>query len=751
VACAERDAPAGMRPSMPRPGPSNEKDRRVRTENGQGRDGADDGHAVGRLLRPRSIAIVGATPDTNKLSGRPQHFLTRDGFAGRIYPVNPRYPEIAGIRCWPSVDSLPEAPDAAIVAVAAARVLEAIEALGRKGCPVAIIFSSGFGELGAEGKALEARLLETARAHGVRLCGPNTLGLVNAFDRTPATFSQYADKPPLAGPVGFASQSGAFGTGIAALARSRGLGFGYFVSTGNTADLTPVDCLAAMLEDERVRVLAGYLEGAGDGPALLALAARAIEADKPLVMTKVGRHAAGARAAASHTGSLAGEDRVFDAVLRQHGVLRARNEEHMLDLVQALACWPEGAGGDGIALVTMSGGAGVLMADRAEEIGLRVPLLDGATRAKLAEIVPAFGATQNPIDVTGAFLAEPRILPESVAAALEDPALDVAVIWLQLMHGYAETLVEMFRAMRARVTKPFVVCWLEAPEFARLALQQSGIPVIGATERAVDAAAGLVAWGRVRRQGPRQAPVVASTSDPVPAVPAVSLRPDRVERVATLPTMIAKHILERAGLPLVPTRFAATAAEAAAAAATLGLPVALKIESPDIPHKTEAGGVRLALATAPAVEVAAREVLASARAYAPGAALDGLVVQRMAPSGVELVLGLRRDPVFGHIVLVGLGGILVEVLGDVQIAAAPIDEAEAHAMLDRLAGRAVLEGARGKPAVAKAPLAAMIAALSRLAVSHPEIEELDLNPVLAGPEGVLAVDWLVLTRQVVSR
>ena len=467
-----------------------------------------DGRATGReqaraavraMLHPRSIAIIGASPDRNKLNGRPLHFLRRDGYAGAVWPVNPRYAEIDGLKCYPDVASLPGAPDMAIVAVAAARAEETVAALGAKGCPVAVLFSSGFGELGPRGKAAERALAATARASGIRLCGPNTLGLVNAFDKVTATFSQYADAPPLAGPVGFASQSGAFGTGISALARSRGLGFGYFVSTGNTADITPVEVMRGMLEDERIRVLAGYLESLADGAALIELAAEALDRGKPLVITKVGRHPAGARAAVSHTGSLAGEDHVFDGLARQAGILRARNEEHMLDVLSALVCNPP-ATGSGLAIITQSGGAGVLMADRAEELGLAVPILGETTRAKLASVLPDFAATGNPIDVTGQFLADPKILSDSVRIALEDPNGHVCVIWLQLMHGYADTLLALFRDIKRTVAKPFVVCWIEAPEKARLELMADGICVIGATERAVDAAASLVAWGEALRQ-----------------------------------------------------------------------------------------------------------------------------------------------------------------------------------------------------------------------------------------------------------
>jgi acetate---CoA ligase (ADP-forming) len=689
--------------------------------------------AVRAMLHPHSIAIIGASPDSNKLNGRPLHFLRRDGYAGAIWPVNPRYADIDGLECYPEIAALPAVPDMAIIAVAAARVGETIAALGAKGCPVAVVFSSGFAELGLEGKALERSLLATARANGVRICGPNTLGLVSAFDKAPATFSQYADNPPLAGPVGFASQSGAFGTGISALARSRGLGFGYFVSTGNTADITPVEVLREMLEDDRIRVLAGYLEGLADGAELIQLAYEALDRGKPLVITKVGRSPAGAKAAASHTGSLAGEDVVFDCIARQAGIIRARNEEHMLDVLSAIVCNPP-ADGAGLAIVTQSGGAGVLMADRAVETGLSVPAISDAARAKLTGVLPAYGATANPIDVTGQFLADPKILTESVRIALADPVVHVCVIWLQLMHRYVDTLVGLFRDIKRTVAKPFVVCWIEAPEKARLELMSEGICVVGATERAVDAAAGLVAWGFAVRQH-REANWAATPPELGAAAAIGESRP--------VPSLRALAMLRSVGLPVVETRLARTAEEAVRQSAAIGFPVAIKIESTDIPHKTEAGGVALGLGDTDAVGRAFDDVMAGARRYLPTARLDGALVQKMARGNTEMVLGLRRDPIFGHVLMVGLGGIFVEGLKDVAFARVPVTPAQALRMLEGLRGRSILDGARGHPPVDRSALAAAMVALSELAVRHPEIVDLDLNPVFAGPDGVMVVDWLM--------
>ena len=692
-----------------------------------------DTMAIQALLRPDSIAIIGATADANKLNGRPLHYLRRDGFQGRIYPVNPNYEEVLGMQCYPDVDSLPEAPDLAIVAVAARRVVATVEALGRKGTRAAIVFGAGFAEMGEDGLRLELELLAAARKSGIRICGPNNLGVINAFDGVTATFSQYAFDPPIAGPVAFASQSGAFGTGIAALARNRGVGFGYFVNTGNEVDITLTEVLEGLLDDDRIKVAAAYLEGLKNPESLLRLADKAIRLGKPLVVTKVGRKAAGIRAAASHTGALAGEDAVFDGVVRQHGIIRARNEEHMLDLVSAFSTCsiPEGRG---VAIVTQSGGAAALLADRAEDLGLDVPVLGADIQARLRDVIPPFGMPGNPVDLTAQFIAEPEILTKSVQIAMEDPAVHTAVIWFQLMHAFADALVDVLSELKRTVAKPFVVCWLAAPPAALDRLREEGICVIGATEPAIDIIAGLVAFGETRKRLLKAPRPKLST-----------LPPADDSAVQPLPSMAARTLLAEVGIPLVEAEVATNAVDAGAAAERLGLPVAIKVESLDVPHKSDAGGVRLGLASLDAVKTATDEIIAAVIQHDSAARIDGVLVQPMAASGAELVIGMRRDPMFGPIIMLGLGGIFVEALKDVAFARAPILRNDVPLMIDSLQGKAVFEGVRGQPPVDVETLTDVLVALSQLAIEHPEIIEIDLNPVFASPDGLTAVDWLVLS------
>jgi acyl-CoA synthetase (NDP forming) len=694
------------------------------------RNGRD---ALDCLLSPRSIAIIGVSSDFNKLNGRVMKFLLEKGYTGQIFPVNPKYEEVGGHRCFAAVGEIGEAPELAVISVPARLVPAQVEAAGEAGVRAVIVFSSGFGEMGEEGRQKEREIVEIAKRYDMRLCGPNTLGVINAFEGAYASFTQYGMGETGAGPVGFVTQSGAFGTAIAALARKRGLGLGYFVNTGNEIDVTFADCLGRVVEDPRISTLAGYIEGITDGPGFVTTAKRAMELGKPLVVTKVGRTASGARAASSHTGALAGEDAVFDGIARQYGVVRARNEEHMLDIVDmstTTAC-PQGRG---VGIVTQSGGAGVLMSDRAEEVGLVVPQLSQQTVARLRDILPDFGAAGNPVDVTAQFIADPSMLKESVKAVLDDPNVHVAAVWLQLMDGFVDTLTETFRELKNETDKPFVVSWVAAPEEGLQALRDMGICALRGAEPTIDAIAALVDWNETRQawladQGTQTTPA---------ALPAPGAGPVSTETSVSL--------LRDAGVPVARVGLAASAGQAVELAETIGWPVALKIESPDILHKTEIGGVEIGLKDTDALRAAYDRITRRAADAAPDARIDGVIVQQMGSGGVEVVIGVRRDPSFGPIVMVGMGGILIEVLKDVVFHRAPVTEAEASRMLDKLQGKAVLDGVRGAAPVDREALCQMISAVSQFGTAAEEwLEELDLNPVLAGPQGAIAVDCLLIS------
>jgi acetyltransferase len=697
--------------------------------------------SLDRLVRPRSIAIVGASPHFGKVNGRPLKHLIDKGYAGDIYPVNPKYAEIAGLTCYPTVEALPHAPDLAVLALPASEVEACIVELGHRGVPAAVIFSSGFGEMGEEGKRREQSLQRCADLHGVAICGPNCLGFINAFDKVYATFSQYADGDTAAGPVAFVTQSGAFGTAIAALARQRGLGLGYFINTGNEAGVSFSDLMLAVIDDPRIKVAAGYLEGIRDGAGLIRLAGRCAELGKPLVLTKVGRMAAGARAAASHTGSLAIEDDVFDAMLRQFGVLRARNEEQMLDMIEAL-CSERVPQGIGLGIATQSGGAGVMMADRAEEVGLELAALTPQTKSALTASLPAFGSANNPVDVTGQFVGNPDLLRESVVTLLADPGVHVAIVWLQLMTAHVDMLVSIFREIRDRTSKPFVICWVAAPAEAVSRLRAEGIVVFGAGERAVEAVAALAHYHRSRRLASQRG---AERDALAAAVRDMSARIDAPVGDGVEMTDSATSRLQSAGVPMAPVALARTADDAVAAWRGFGGAVVLKIESRDITHKTEVGGVLLDVSDEASIRQGFATLMARCAAARPQARLEGVIVQPMSSGQLELAVGVQRDPHFGMVVMLGIGGVLIEVMKDVTFRVAPFSESEALAMIGELRMRALFDGVRGRPPVDRAAIAALLSRLSVWAAAmKPWLKELDLNPVLVGSTGPIAVDCVMV-------
>lgn len=687
---------------------------------------------LARFFRPHGIAIFGASENFTKINGRPLKFLLDQGYAGRIYPINPKYETLAGLPCFPDLAAIEGDVDLAIVALPAQAVPEALEACITKGVGGAVIFSSGFGEMNEAGRAREAELTALARRGALPVCGPNTVGFWNAHERVFATFSQAAEGTAEPGPIAFVTQSGAFGTAIVALLRERGLTPAYFVNSGNEAVLTFADFLEYVVHDERVRVIAGYIEGLKDGAKLLAVAHEALVLGKPLVLAKVGRSQAGARAALSHTGSLAGSDRVYSGVFRQHGIVRADSEDELLDQVAVFATCPLPAGSR-IALVTHSGGAGVLMADKAESEGLETAAFSDDTRAALRKVVPEFGSISNPVDITAQFIAEPRLLRETLALVLADPGVDLAIFYLGLMDSFAETIVEQFRAVRDGSEKPLLIAWAAASAGARAKMTEAGICAFPTATRAVAAAGALARYARTRERAlkapiPRAAPSAAQGST---AVPAAAQR--------------TFELLRDFGIDVAAWKVAVSEDDAVAAAVEIGFPVALKVESPDILHKSDAHALALDLANEAAVREAYRTVLKAARSHDAGARIDGVLVQQMISGGVEAIVGVKRDAVFGPVVMAGLGGIFVEVLADVSFRAAPLTMEDAYEMLRELRGFPLLTGIRGRAAASVDALAELLVNLSSLALARSAtLAEFDLNPVKVLSDRAVVVDALLI-------
>lgn len=688
---------------------------------------------LSRLLRPASVAIVGASDDPLRIGGRPIAYMRGQGYQGRILPVNPSRPTIQGLPAFASVAVLPEVPDVAIVAVAAKLVPQTIAALGARGTRAAIVFSAGFAEASEDGLALQQQMLVAARQHGVRILGPNTLGVVNPRSGFYGSFTSVVEMGfPTAGGVGIASQSGAYGSHILGVARASGVGISSCVMTGNESDLHLADMVQAFVDDGDTEVIAVYSEGIRDGSALLAALENARHARKPVVMMKVGTSAVGSAAAQSHTASVAGNDAVTDAVLAELGVVRAHSTDHLLDVARTATrrIFPVD---NTLGVITVSGGAGVIVSDAAEVHGLAMPEMPAAAQRRLKELIP-FCAPRNPVDCTAQFMNDLGIAGLFAEAVVAEGGYGAILAFFTYTVGagsIAEGLRAQLKAVRARhPDRLFVLCILATPETVRQ-YEDDGFAVFEDPARAVAAIAAMSSFGQAFARGPALPP---------PVVPLLAL-PDATPNEAQ-----AKELLAAAGIAVAPERACADADSAVAAAEALGYPVVLKILSADILHKSEIGGVLLDVADATAVRSGFDLLQARAKAAAPQARIEGVLVAKQLSGGVECILGIQRDPVFGPVAVFGLGGIFIEVLHDVVLRRCPFGEDVAEQMVRSIQGAPLLLGARGKPPVDVQALAAMLARLSQFAhQAGPRLQSIDLNPVFALPQGqgAYAVDAVI--------
>lgn len=684
------------------------------------------------LLKPRSIAILGATPDHRRVGGRPLPFLTKYAFPGAIYPVNPKHQAIDGVRCYANVGELPETPDMAIIAVPAARVLDAVRDCQDAGIPAMTVYTSGFAEMGGEGVALERALKDMVAEKGSLLCGPNCQGVANLNDRMCANFSTTLGHDDVAaGPVAFVSQSGLFAGIVAADCHARGLGIGYLVSTGNEVGVDFADVLAYAAADDRIRVVAGYMEGVRDAEKLRKAALVARAHGKPVVILKVGRGAESAAAAASHTGAMAGSYEVYRAAFRQWGIIEVDDITELFDLVELFSLGAPSSPGDRIGIVTNSGGIGVFSADKVGELGLRMAVFSPETRDAIAERIPEFGSPQNPVDFTLQAFSDPASVGWHIRHVVQDPNVDAVMVFFGVQMLNVAELVEEIKQAAALNDKPVVVCWMRGDPEGPKAFRAAGIPCFDDPLRALKALRALVTQGRIA--------ATALDGEPVSATSATAAAARVAEaagaRLTSLGEQAAKAVLAEAGVPVTRSVLAGDADAAVAAAEKIGYPVALKVDSPDIAHKTEAGGVVLGLDTAAAVRRAHDRIMTRARAYAPDARIEGIGVHEMVSGAVELIVGIKRDDAFGPVVLVGAGGTLVEVMKDVELRVAPVGRAEAEAMVGALKCLPLLTGARGRPRADIAAVVDVIERLSALALAAPALKELDINPLMVMPEG----------------
>ncbi|MGE8679416.1 MAG: acetate--CoA ligase family protein [Achromobacter marplatensis] len=688
-----------------------------------------------RLFNPRSIAIVGASATPGKIGAMPVSLLRQHGYDGRILPINPRAESIQGLPAAPDLAALDGEADLVILAVPAALAAQALEQARPGQVGGAVVFTSGFSETGAAGVAMQEQLCAIARERGIRLLGPNCLGYMNIRRNIYATFSPAPANGTVApGGIGMVSQSGAFGAYAYCMARDRGLGLSHWISTGNEADVDVADCIEWLARDADTRVIMTYMEGCRDGDKLRRALSAARDAGKPVVVTKIGRTQAGAQAAASHTAALAGDDAVYDALFRQYGAVRARTIEEFFNLGYALDTWKQLPQGKRLGIFTISGGVGALMADDAQDAGLSLPEPAAHAQARLLERVP-FASGRNPVDVTGQVVSEPGLLLATAEDMLADGRYDALAVFLAAA-GSSEALWPTFetfaREMRARRPDvPLAISALFAPE-RRRELEKLGTLVFtdpSAAIRTIGAVAGLAAQ---------------PDADPDEAIPSAQTT---APLLASYNEVQAMDVLRQAGLPVPDCTLAADADAAAHAAAGMGGPVVLKVVSPDILHKSDVGGVKLGLSGDDAVRGAHAAILDSVRTHRPDARIDGVLVAPMAKKGVECIAGVHCDPVFGPVVMFGLGGVFVEVLKDVSFRLAPFGRQQALSMIREIKGYALLQGARGTPPCDIEALADALVALSRFAYARRnDFSSVEINPLLALPQGsgALALDAVLI-------
>ena len=679
-----------------------------------------------KLFRPQSVAVIGASHTPGKVGYDILNNLASCGFGGDIIPVNPRGGELLGLKVYSSLRDYDGQVDLVVIVVPGRLVLDAARDAVAKGAGAVIVISAGFKETGEEGRKAEQELADICRRGGARLLGPNCLGLINTAADLNASFAGGMPEP---GGIGVFSQSGALCTAMLDMATGRHLGLSKLISIGNKADITEVDLLQALASDDQTKVIVGYLEDISSGDAFIKAAEEASSV-KPVVILKSGTTEAGQKAAASHTGVLAGAETAYGAAFKRSGVCRADTFEALFDYATALSMQPPPRG-DRILIITNAGGPGTMAADAVEKAGMQVAEMDRNIATALRGKLPAAASVGNPIDVLGD--ADPERYLEALKAAQQDPEVDGILILLtpQAMTRPAETA----RAIAENIdhSKPVLASFMGGKDVlpGRRELAAAGLPDYESPERAVAALKAMYQYGIWKQRPPRMV-----TRFPV--------NRRRVERIISrrrrtgqlqIGEVKAKSILKAYGFHVLPGQLAIDAAEATEIARFIGFPVAMKIVSPNIIHKTDLGGVRLNLATSQEVEDAFELMTLRIRQHAPEAVIEGIYVEKMADSGLEIILGMTRDPQFGPMLMFGLGGIFVEVMKDVTFYLAPITEDEAIQMLKSTRSYEMLKGKRGSKEVDIHAIAGALQRISQLTTDFPQIMELDINPLIVGEIG----------------
>lgn len=686
------------------------------------------------FTEPRGVAVIGASTSPDKLGYQVLHNVIQYGYEGGIYPVNPTAPEILGHKAYPSVLDCPDPVDLAVILVPNKAVPPVLEQCGQRGLKGAVIITAGFREVGPAGKALEQQLIDIARRYGMRLIGPNVLGIIDTVCKLNASF---AAGMPRRGRIAFMSQSGALCTSILDLALGQGIGFSRFYSIGNKADINELDLVKAWAEDPETRAIMGYLEGISKGPEFIRVASE-VTRHKPIIAIKSGTTSAGSQAVSSHTGTLAGSEAAYDAAFKQSGIIRAGSVQDLFDYAQAFARQPL-LETEAIAVITNAGGPGIMASDAVERAGLRLAGLTIETKQKLQANLPAAASVANPVDVLGDALADRYEM--AINTVLADPNVSALLVVLtpQTMTQIPETAEALGKASKRHGKPCFGAFMGDAAIRKGVEVMRSyDVPNYQVPERAV---AAIAAMWRYRQW--LNTPPLAVEEMPVDKQKVAALFAKvRAEGRVTIGDAEAREVLEAYGIPLPKAGLAATPDEAVTLAEQIGYPVVMKIASPDILHKSDIGGIKLNIMSASEVRDAFDLLVYRGQRFMPGATIWGCQIQQMVKGGREVIIGVNRDPQFGPLIMFGLGGIYVEAMKDVTFRVAPIDRRNAKEMLSEIRAYKLLRGVRGEKPSDQAAVVDTLLRISQLVTDFPEIVELDINPLMVFEQGrgVLGID-----------
>ena len=705
---------------------------------------------LSRLLNPESVAIIGVSENSSRIGGRLFKYICKHGYSGHLALVNPKYQELNNVKCYPTISDVPGPVDCALIAVPEKNVLSVLNECAECRVGAAVIFSSGFAEMGSSGKAAQSRIKTLARSKNLKVCGPNCIGLINFHSHTALSFSQLLEMDTLIpGNIGFISQSGALGGSLVNRAQDKNIGLSYFISSGNEADLDMSDYIKHLvLYDEKTKVIAAVIEGINDGAKFIEAAELARSHRKPIVVLKIGETDAGKKAAASHTGSMTGSDAVIDAVFKQKGVVRVRHYDELFQTA-ALFAQEKVPAGNRVGILTSTGGGGIIMADYYTKLGLVVPEPSQKTKDLASKEIAAFGKVANPFDLTGQIFSDPGMFKRCMRLFVEEDDFDILQVNVSMVAGESsEYRAAMLLDAIEGCTKPVVSWWaagsLSDPGIKALA--GSRVALFRSPERCAAAVASLVKYYRhIEAPRPDKIPLADAGYSPVIEKAGAILQ----TADASLSEHQSKMLLDLYGIPVTREMVATSAADAARFAEEIGFPVVFKVDSPDIMHKSEANVIRLGVGSKEECVQLYAELIENALRYNPKARVRGILVQEMIQGGSEVMIGMSQDPQFGPTIVFGLGGIFVEILKDLSLRVAPLSPADAEQMVKEINGYPILQGARGRKRADIEAVVDVLQRISRLAQDYKDtISEIDINPLIVFDQGygVKAVDALVVLK-----